>query len=200
MLDLLDNTLTDNELDIEASMIDVDGREGAAVDDELTKLSLHKPVVRQGNRPKSAGFLKRLAEKNKNDDNETGSPSLVASAQSLCDLRGITAMSSDDIELMRSEMSREIHSPVSPSSEAGEDVYTPCGSVTTRKIKDPITVAMALGYRLTNDEWMWEKVMIENGLYMVKALPSRPGRLSMICKCPDRVSVYYHDIARHEWV
>lgn len=158
VLDLLDSTLTDNEYDLEASMIDIDGREAAKLDDDLAKLSLDKPLARQGKRPKSAGFLKRLAEKNRNDDNETESPTLVTTARSLCDLSGITALSHDDIELMRCELNQDPFASVSPNSEDSEEVFTPCGSATKRKIKDPITVAMALGYKLTNDEWMWEKV------------------------------------------
>lgn len=74
--------------------------------------------------------------------------------QSLVDLRSYDSISLSSFDL---------GSPLSPGSKSSssEDVRTPGGSASSKKrIKDPITVAMALSYKLTDNEWLWEKVCL----------------------------------------
>lgn len=132
-------------------MVDVDD-DDFEEENELSGMSLAKPAFREGKRPKSAGFLMRLAEKNRH---ETGA---VAETQSLYDLRGAGALSVDDLESLKSRFDPEVFSAASSESKSGDEVASRTGSA-KRRIKDPISVATALAYKLTTDEWMWEKVL-----------------------------------------
>lgn len=130
--------------------------------DEISELSSSVPKTspRSKKRPKSASFLKRMSEKTQNEAQKRPPLRNLTLTQSLCDLRGYERMSHDDLSLMMSDMNNDIFHPISPSckSSSSDDVRTPTGSASRRKIKDPITVAMALSYKLTDNEWLWEKV------------------------------------------
>lgn len=73
--------------------------------------------------------------------------------RSMVDLR--SSMADDDAGLEMASAELEMN-----ASNSSDDLYANSSTCSSAKhrIKDPITVAMALAYKLTSDEWLWEKV------------------------------------------
>ncbi|XP_077972174.1 uncharacterized protein LOC120339411 [Styela clava] len=137
--------------------VDIKSNDNDGIGDLTLPLPKSSPTSKK--RPKSASFLKRMSAKQNGAQKQPPLRNLTLT-QSLCDLRNYEKIAHDDLFLMTAEMTNDIFLSLSPGSKSSssDDVRTPTGSASKRRIKDPITVAMALAYKLTDNEWLWEKV------------------------------------------